>query len=52
MKSYCIARKKPFRCEKTEPQMAMIIFVFGFTICLSVLNLIVIGQYTIDRIQY
>ena len=38
MECFCVARKKPFRHEKTKPQ----------TVYSHVLNLIVICQYTID----
>ena len=48
MKSaHCVARNKPIRREITKPQL-ITVAVCGFEVCLSILNFIVIGQYTVN----
>ena len=48
MECYCVTRKKQVKHEKTKLQIAMIILVHGFVVCLRVLILIVIGHYRVN----
>ena len=47
MECYCFVRSKPIRQEITKPQTATVISC-GFEVCLHILNVILIGQYTIN----
>ena len=47
MACYCVEKRKPIRCEKPKPQTSTVVSLW-FWVCSYVLNLIVIGHYTIN----